>query len=61
MKLCKCRERIISIVKCPNCFGITKVYFMKVDVVPVRNSVWFNSRRHAVCVFLNFSVTLSFS
>lgn len=35
IKLCKCRECIISITKCPNYFGMIKVYFMKVGVVPV--------------------------
>lgn len=31
------------------------------DVVPILSSVWFNPRRRIVCVFLNFSVILSFS
>lgn len=61
IKLCKFRECIISTAKCPNCFGIFKVCFMKVDIVPGLNCPWFNSRRHTVCVFLNFSVTFSFS
>lgn len=61
IKLCKCRECIISIEKCPNYFGILKECFMKVDIVPGLNCLWFNSRRQTICVFLNFSVTFSFS